>query len=66
MSDASKVRSRSYINAVVRLRCNACEVAWSGPTTSPCWVCGTDGTPLNTLLSSRDQAVSAFDLDLLV
>jgi hypothetical protein len=49
----------------VRLRCLACEVAWSGPQRSECWVCGQQGTALNTAIAARDRTVSAFDLELL-
>jgi hypothetical protein len=54
------------VKALVRLRCTACDVAWSGAATSPCWVCGGDGTPLSTLVTARENTVTAFDLDLLV
>lgn len=49
----------------VRLRCLHCEVAWSGPQRSECWVCGQPGTALNTAIAARDRSVSAFDLELL-
>ncbi|TML11398.1 MAG: hypothetical protein E6G39_14000 [Actinobacteria bacterium] len=49
----------------VRLRCLHCEVAWSGPQRSECWVCGEPGTTLNTAIAARDRTVSAFDLELL-
>jgi len=49
----------------VRLRCLHCEVAWSGPQLSGCWVCGQTGTALNTAIAARDRTVSAFDLELL-
>jgi hypothetical protein len=49
----------------VRLRCMHCEVAWSGPQRSGCWVCGEPGTALNTAVAARDRTVSAFDLELL-
>ena len=49
----------------VRLRCLPCEVAWSGPQRSECWVCGRQGTALNTAVAARDRTVSAFDLELL-
>ena len=49
----------------VRLRCLRCEVAWSGPQRSECWVCGELGTALNTAIAARDRTVSAFDLELL-
>jgi hypothetical protein len=49
----------------VRLRCLHCEVAWSGPQRSGCWVCGQPGTALNTAIAARDRTVSAFDLELL-
>ncbi|MEO8694233.1 MAG: hypothetical protein ABI658_11990 [Acidimicrobiales bacterium] len=42
-----------------------CEVAWSGPQRSECWVCGQPGTALNTAIAARDRTVSAFDLELL-
>jgi hypothetical protein len=48
------------------LRCDACEVAWSGPQESDCWVCGAAGAALHPVLASREASVSAFDLDLLV
>lgn len=50
---------------MVRLRCAACEVAWSGPAASSCWVCGEPGSPLNTALVVRGRGgVASFDLDL--
>jgi hypothetical protein len=50
----------------VRLRCAPCEVAWSGPADSSCWVCGEGGTPLNTALVVRDRTVVPFDFELFV
>jgi hypothetical protein len=61
--------SSSVVEAVrpvtVRLRCSACEVAWSGPTDSDCWVCGAIGTPLNTATTGRPSLLS-FEAELLV
>jgi hypothetical protein len=49
----------------VRLRCSACEVAWSGSTDSDCWVCGGIGAPLNTTTTGRASVLS-FEAELLV
>jgi rRNA maturation endonuclease Nob1 len=49
----------------VRLRCTQCEVAWSGPAQSTCWVCGHPGLTLNNAMAARDRTVSAFDLEFL-
>lgn len=48
-----------------RLRCAACEVAWSGTAESTCWVCNGEGAPLNALLG-RSGAPLSFETDLLV
>jgi hypothetical protein len=66
VSDLFPLRSRLNADARVRMRCDACEVAWSGPQDSDCWVCGTAGSALLPVLASREATVSAFDLDLLV
>jgi hypothetical protein len=49
----------------VRLRCSACEVAWSGPAGSDCWVCGRSGAPLHTATTGR-PALLSFEAELLM
>jgi hypothetical protein len=58
-------RSTSSADAGIRLRCNACEVAWSGPTTSRCWVCDGEGMPvlLGLVTPERDDT---FGLEALI
>jgi hypothetical protein len=51
----------------VRLRCLPCEVAWNGAPESGCWVCGEEGTPLNTAIVVRERGgLSSFDFELFV
>lgn len=66
MSELFPLRPRPPAPQRVRLRCDACEVAWSGPVDSECWVCGETGETLRPVLAGREDSVSAFDLDLLV
>lgn len=51
---------------MVRLRCVPCEVAWSGPAESACWVCGDAGTPINTGLVASRGGFLSFDTELVV
>lgn len=46
---------------VVRLRCLACDVAWTGESGSGCWVCGEEGTALNHLFLRRDPTTDALE-----
>ncbi|MCU0275216.1 MAG: hypothetical protein MUE34_18480 [Acidimicrobiales bacterium] len=51
--------------AVVRLRCHACDVAWTGALDSSCWVCEEPGVAVNRLLVRTDpvtDALEEFDL----
>jgi hypothetical protein len=49
----------------VRLRCIACEVAWSGAPTSVCWVCGDRGSVLSVAgLVTRSGVPMGLDFDL--
>jgi hypothetical protein len=49
----------------VRLRCLSCEVAWSGPADSECWVCSDHGTPLHAAVVVRERGLLApFDFEL--
>jgi hypothetical protein len=66
VSDLFPLRTRLPAEPRVRLRCDPCEVAWSGPRDSSCWVCGSEGAALHPTLAGREHTVSAFDLDLLV
>jgi len=66
VSDLFPLRTRPPTEPRVRLRCEPCEVAWSGPRDSGCWVCGSEGAALHPGLAARENTVSAFDLDLLV
>jgi hypothetical protein len=52
------------VKVTVRLRCLPCEVAWSGPADSDCWVCGHAGTLLNTAVVVSERGLVPFDLDL--
>jgi hypothetical protein len=56
----------SVLDAIkVRMRCAPCEVAWSGPADSRCWVCDEAGSPLHTAIAVRDRgALAPFDFDL--
>jgi hypothetical protein len=66
VTDLFPLRTRLPASPRVRLRCDPCEVAWSGAVESSCWVCGTAGTALHPGLASRSETTSAFDLDLLI
>lgn len=48
VSELFPLRSRAtaIADVRVRLRCNVCEVAWSGEPTSTCWVCDGEGAPV--------------------
>jgi hypothetical protein len=60
-----RLRPTATVDARIRLRCNACEVAWSGPPTSTCWVCDGEGAPvlLGIVTPERDDT---FGLDTLI
>ncbi len=49
----------------VRLRCMPCEVAWSGPAESTCWVCGGEGEGLRTAVRLYEADELDFDFDLI-
>ena len=52
---------------IVRQRCIPCEVAWSGPPESSCWVCEESGTPLNSAVVVRERGgLTPFDFELFV
>ena len=61
MSALSPLRSLPSEAPVVRQRCLPCEVAWSGPAGTPCWVCGEDGIGLRSVLPRTDDELLALD-----
>lgn len=49
-------RTDVRIVAVVRLRCHACDVAWTGAADSSCWVCEEPGVAVNRPLVASAPA----------
>lgn len=48
---------------LVRLRCETCDVAWTGASHSECWVCGQVGRGLRTVVRYNDRDLVQLDFD---
>jgi hypothetical protein len=68
LSTIARPFGRTGVNGtpVVRLRCLACEVAWTGAPDSDCWVCEQPGLALNRMVLRHEHhttdALEEFDL----